>query len=155
MNLAKLGLWKAMKGPLQWRALWLAHDKFIVGVSGVILNQEQKILLLRHTYWPEGSWGLPSGYAESGERLENTLKREVSEETGYEIEVGELLRLVSGYKLRIEATYKAKLIGGNLNLDPKEVLEARFFPMSETPKGLLDTHRSIIETVKNPSKERK
>lgn len=155
MNKVKLGLWKAITGPLQWRALWLAHDKFIVGVSGVILDDEEKVLLLRHTYWPEGSWGLPSGYAESGEKLEDTLKREVKEETGYEVEVDRLLEVNSGYKLRIEATYQGRLVGGEEHLDPNEVKEARFFPLKNPPEGLLKTHKKIVEGVHASNKERR
>jgi 8-oxo-dGTP diphosphatase len=155
MNRAKLALWHAFKGPLQWRALWVAHDKFIIGVSGVILNEDQKILLLRHTYWPEGSWGLPSGYAEKGEKLEETLVREVKEETGYEIEVDSLLKLVSGYQLRIEATYTGKLTGGELRLDPNEVLEAKFFSLNNIPEGTLETHKELIKSFHTSSRERR
>lgn len=137
-------IWKLMRGPFQWYALWLAHHKFIIGVSGVILDEQKRILLLRHRYWKSGSWGLPGGYAERGEKLEETLCRELQEETGYRIQVQALLRIVSGYKLRLEASYVGYLIGGTLQLDPKEVIEARFFAVHELPEGLLPSHHDII-----------
>lgn len=155
MERIKLSIWNKIKGPLQWRALWVTHDKFIAGVSGLILDEKKRVLLLRHAYWSEGSWGFPSGYAKHGEKLEETLAREVREETGYEIEVGNLLKLESGYQLRIEATYLGKLTGGELKIDPKEILEARFFPLDGTPERLLDTHKSIVESYNRPSKERR
>ena len=137
-------IWRLMRGPFQWYALWLVHHKFIIGVSGVILDDQKRILLLRHRYWKPGSWGLPSGYAEQREKLEEALCRELREETGYRIQVRALLRLVSGYKLRIEVSYVGTLIGGDLRLDPKEVIEARFFSIDELPEGLLPSHRDII-----------
>jgi ADP-ribose pyrophosphatase YjhB (NUDIX family) len=137
-------IWRLMRGPLQWYALWLVHHKFIIGVSGVILDDQKRILLLRHRYWKSGSWGLPSGYAEHKEKLEEALCRELREETGYQIQVYALLRLVSGYKLRIEASYVGTVIGGDLHLDHKEVTEARFFAVDELPEELLPSHREII-----------
>ena len=66
------------------------------------------------------------------------------EETGYQIHIRALLRLVSGYKLRVEVSYVGTLIGGGLCLDPKEVIEARFFAVDELPEGLLPSHRAVI-----------
>lgn len=147
-------MWKFIK-PFQWRTLWLAHDKFIIGVNGVILDNKNDVLLLRHSYWPEGSWGLPSGYAEHGEKLEDTIAREVREETGYEIEVKKLLQLVSGYQLRLEVSYLGKIAGGELKIDPKEILEAKFFPLDKTPEGLLEPHKALVEGLRYSSKERR
>jgi 8-oxo-dGTP diphosphatase len=139
-----VSIWRLLHGPLQWYVLWFAHHKFIIGVSGVILDNQRRILLLQHRYWKPGSWGLPSGYAERGEKLEETLCRELREETGYHIQVQSQLRLVSGYKLRLEVSYLGHYIGGDLHLDSREVLEARFFSLDELPEGLLPSHRDII-----------
>lgn len=137
-------VWRSMRGKWQWYVLWLFHHKFIVGVSGVIFNELGQVLLLRHRFWRTGSWGLPGGYANGGEKLEDTLRREVREETGYSVETEALLRVVSGYKLRVEASFVGRLLGGELKLDPKEVIEARFFPPDQLPEGLLSSHRQIV-----------
>ena len=137
-------IWHLMRGPLQWYVLWLFQHKFIVGVSGVIFDEQRRILLLRHRYWKAGSWGLPGGYVEHKERLEDALRREVREETGYEIQVHTLLQLMSGYKLRIGVSYVGTVIGGDFHLDRKEVIEARFFTVDELPQGLLPSHRNVI-----------
>jgi 8-oxo-dGTP diphosphatase len=137
-------LWGLLGGALRWRILWLAHAKFIVGVGGVTLDDSGRVLLLRHRFWSAGAWGLPGGYANAGERLEDALAREVREETGYAIRVGALVRVVSGYRLRVEATYAARLVGGTLALDGREILEARFFPVDRLPEGLLASHRDLI-----------
>ena len=137
-------VWKRLGGWWQWRILWLTQSKFMVGVTGVVYDDDGRVLLLRHRFWPEGSWGLPGGYAHSGETLENALRRELHEETGYEIESVRLLQVTSGFKLRIEVAFAARLAGGVRRLDPHEVLDAAFFAPETLPDGLLRTHHRLI-----------
>jgi 8-oxo-dGTP diphosphatase len=144
INRLLLRLWRLIKGKPQWYLLWFMHNKFIVGVSGVIFDDQGRILLLRHRFWMQATWGLPGGYANRSERLEDTLCREVREETGYMVQTTSLIRVVSGYRLRLEASYRGKFIGGQEHLDNREVMEARFFPVDELPKGLMASQREII-----------
>ena len=144
MNSLLVRLWRMLRGTPQWYILWVAHAKFIIGVSGVIVNEQGQILLLRHRFWRAGSWGLPSGYANRNETLEDTLRREVREETGLSIEVTRQLRMVSGFRLRLEVSFMGKLTGGTLQIDPKEIIDIQFFPREALPEGLLPSHREII-----------
>ncbi|GAA2153413.1 hypothetical protein GCM10009760_51100 [Kitasatospora kazusensis] len=41
-------LWRIIRGPMQWRVLWLWHSKFMVGVTGVVRDQDGRVLLLKH-----------------------------------------------------------------------------------------------------------
>lgn len=141
-------LFLSLRSFLQWRILWLFHHKFMVGVAGVIFDSEQRVLVLKHRYRsPEMMWGLPSGYANRGERLEETLIREVWEETGYTVEVTSLIGVKSGFQLRIEAYYQGKLAGGELCVDGSEVLEAAFFPLDALPQGMPKTHVDLLATL--------
>ncbi len=140
-------LWRLGK-PLQWRFLWLVHAKFICGITGVVRTEDGKVLLLRHRLWPEArQWGFPTGYASKGERHEDTIAREVREETGLTVKAGRLLKIRSGFRYRIEVYYEATLIGGldNLALDPREILEARLFSPGDLPTGMPDVHRELAE----------
>ncbi|SFY52487.1 NUDIX domain-containing protein [Streptomyces sp. F-1] len=140
-----LPVWRAIRGPLQWRVLWLAHAKFMVGVTGVVRDDAGRVLLLRHRMWPpEKPWGLPTGYANKGEEFQATIVREAKEETGLDVKVGRLVHLKSGYKLRIEVAYEALVIGGSLDLDNFEILEARWFTPTELPDGMQDSHRQLV-----------
>lgn len=144
VNRILLRLWRLIRGKPQWYLLWFMHNKFIVGVSGVIFDDQGRILLLRHRFWMQGVWGLPGGYANKRERLEDTLCREVREETGYMIQTTSLIRIVSGYQLRLEASYRGRFIGGQEHLDNREVMEARFFHVNELPQGMMRSQREII-----------
>lgn len=64
-----------------------------VGVSGVIFNEDNLILLVRRS--DDGTWCLPAGWCEVGEEPVTTMKREVLEETGLEVEVGALIDIFS------------------------------------------------------------
>ena len=138
-------LWRLGK-PLQWRFLWAVHAKFICGITGVVRDEKGNVLLVRHRLWPPGrQWGFPGGYARKGERHEDTIAREVREETGLAVRAGRLLEVSSGYKYRIEVYYEATLAGGldDLRLDPREILEARLFRPDELPAGMPQLHREL------------
>ncbi|GAA3460126.1 NUDIX domain-containing protein [Saccharothrix longispora] len=140
-------LWKSLRGPVQWRVLWLTRAKFMVGVTGVVRDGEGRVLLLRHRMWPEDrQWGLPTGFAVRGEEFTRTVVREVKEETGLDVEVGRLVRLTSGYRLRVEVAYEAVLVGGTLRVDPFEILEARWFAPDDLPPHTQPAHVPLITT---------
>lgn len=131
---------------MQWRVLWLAHSKFIIGVTGIVRDHDGRVLLLRHRMWPPArQWGLPTGYAKAGESFPDTIAREVREETGLEVRVGELARVRSGYKLRTEVAYEALYVGGELRLSAFEILDARWFAPDDLPAGVLDAHLTLIQ----------
>ena len=94
-------------------------------------------------------WGFPTGYANKGEQHEDTIAREVREETGLTVKAGRLLKVRSGFRYRIEVYYEAVLVGGldGLTLDPKEVLEARLFSPADLPDGMPEAHRELASSL--------
>jgi ADP-ribose pyrophosphatase YjhB (NUDIX family) len=141
-------IWKRLSARLQWWILWLFNSKFMVSVSGVVLDGENKILLQRHRHWVYDVWGLPGGIVQSGEKLEDAFAREVLEETGLEISEIELLKVVSGYRLRLDAYFKSRLdpergVQG-MKLQGQEVLDARFFSLDDLPEKMLPEQKEIV-----------
>jgi len=68
-----------------------------VGVGAIIVAHDGRLLLSRRgpkAKNERGLWEFPGGSVEFGERLVDALKREMREEYGVEIEVGELLDVV-------------------------------------------------------------
>jgi ADP-ribose pyrophosphatase YjhB (NUDIX family) len=146
MNRLIARVWRLIHGSLQWRLLWLAHAKFMIGVTGIVRDHDGQVLLLRHRLWPEGrQWGLPTGYAKAGELFQDTIVREVGEETGLTVAVGELVSVRSGYRLRVEVAYEAIHTGGALKLSSLEVTDARWFALDALPADLLDAHLALIQ----------
>lgn len=64
----------------------------IVAAAGVVLNEKEEVLLV-NTY--NDSWVLPGGEVEIGENLVDGAKREIFEESGIEVEVGEVFCISS------------------------------------------------------------
>jgi mutator protein MutT len=68
-------------------------DRPYVGVGAVIV-QDGKVLIVKRKYDPlAGQWSLPGGGVELGETLEDSIVREMREETGLDIEVGPVIEV--------------------------------------------------------------
>ena len=65
----------------------------IVSAGAIVLNEKGEILLIRDDR--RGSWTFPGGIIEEGEGVLDGVRREVLEETGVEIEAGELVCVTS------------------------------------------------------------
>ncbi|MCP9977913.1 NUDIX domain-containing protein [Actinomadura madurae] len=139
-------VWRRLDGRTQWRLARLRHDTFLVYAGGIVQDDEGRILLLRHRLWPEyRAWGLPGGYVNAGERLEDGVRREVREETSLEVEVvPRPLGLAGGFLHRVEAYYEARIVGGRLELDAAEILEARWYPLDALPDAMSPRLRALI-----------
>ncbi|WP_413759437.1 NUDIX hydrolase [Streptomyces sp. MMBL 11-3] len=143
-------LWRLLR-PFQNRVMWLLNAKFVAGVTGVVRDDEGRVLMLRHRMWPPGrQWGLPSGFAHKGEDFRATVVREVREETGLDVEVGALVMLNSGLRTRLEVAYEARLLGGELRLDPAEILEARWCRPDDLPEDVQPVCRPLVRGETTP-----
>jgi len=62
-----------------------------VGVGAIIIEDDRVALVRRGQPPLQGKWSIPGGVLEVGETLRAAAEREVREETGLEVEIGELL----------------------------------------------------------------
>jgi 8-oxo-dGTP diphosphatase len=71
-------------------------DRPLVGVGAVLLPPElDRVVLIQRGAPPaEGLWSFPGGLANAGESLRQACIREVHEETGLEVEVKDLAKVV-------------------------------------------------------------
>ena len=62
----------------------------IASVAACVFDGERILLVKRGTPPSKGRWSVPGGAIELGESFEETAKREIDEECGVEIEVGDI-----------------------------------------------------------------
>lgn len=134
--------------------------KFVLlqdGAAAIIVNENGQILLQSRA--DRDRWGLPGGCQELGERFQDTVIREIKEETNLDVkeEDLELIDIVSGASRRNDypngdvvinntALYCIRKYSGELKWD-SESKEMRFFDLDNLPENQNDP--DLIEMYKN------
>ena len=133
--------------PVRWqrRFMTAAHERFLVGVTGLGVDAQGRVLLARHRFGAP-QWRFLGGFLRRRERVEDALAREIREETGLSIEVGPLLEVVTGFRwARVELVFAFRVVGGTEALTA-EVAELGWFPTHALPdvradqRGLIERH---------------
>jgi len=126
----------------------------IIGVGAVIIK-DGKILLEKRKNEPgKGKWSIPGGLVELGENVEQTVMREVEEETGLEVEKPEHIDVVDNI-IRDESgrvkyhfviiDYFMRLKGGTLKA-ASDAEELKWVPLSDVEKyDLTKTFRAFFQ----------
>lgn len=117
-------------------------------VDGILI-EDGCILLIQRKHSPFlGSWALPGGFVEYGEKTEDALIREMSEETGLKIKIHALLGVYSdpsrdprGHTVTV--VYLVEPVGGVVNAGD-DAMSAKFFKADELPELAFD-HAIIVK----------
>lgn len=99
-----------------------------------LLIQNNSVLLVRRAINPgKGLWGMPGGYVDMGEVVEEAVAREIREETGLETQARQLVCLLSEAELpQVLAVYEMEMVSGSI-VPGSEVMDAAFFPLDDLP----------------------
>jgi len=121
-----------------------------IAAVGAIAVRDGALLLIRRGHAPSrGRWSLPGGRVEQGEEARDALVREMAEETGLIVEVGELVGEVvqagpHGVTYRIQ-DFRVTPIGDNA-VAGDDAMDVAWVPLEDVAKyrlsaGLLQTLR--------------
>lgn len=75
-----------MPAVIRVKLVRVTQKKFTVSVAAVVTNERNEVLLLDHVFRPGSGWGIPGGFIEHGEQIDEAIRRELLEETGLELE---------------------------------------------------------------------
>ncbi len=135
----------------------------IVAVAGVVTNEKEEVLMVK-TY--NAGWVFPGGQVEEGENLIEALKREIWEESGIEVETGELFCVTSntakhpGFNgvrevpTKVMLDFVCRKIGGTTR-SSEENSESGWFrkekvlSMIESP-GIMERYKAYLEYQGRP-----
>ncbi|GEK89650.1 ADP-ribose pyrophosphatase YjhB, NUDIX family [Alkalibacterium putridalgicola] len=133
----------------------IGHDTVILnGSVAFILNHEGEVLLQQR---PDKSWELPGGLMELGESFEETLIREVKEETNLTVKGYHFVDILSGKDFfvslangdkyySVTAPYHVTDFEGILNADSQESMQLQYFSMKNIPENINVRWRQFLNT---------
>ena len=111
-----------------------------VPAAGAVIVKDDKVLMVKRAHPPRiGWWCLPAGFMEWKEHPRDTAIREIKEETGLDIELGDFFDVYSGdddpRTNAILLLYLADITGGEIT-PADDALEVRFFSFDDLPKKI-------------------
>ncbi|MDC0361859.1 NAD(+) diphosphatase [Halioglobus sp.] len=100
----------------------------------VLVTRGDELLLARNANFPQPLYSTLAGFIEAGETAEDTLRREVREEVGIEIDN---LRYFSSqswpFPSQLMLGFFADYAGGEIECDTHEIIDAQWFNHNELP----------------------
>lgn len=137
----------------------VGHEKVIMVVAGAfVFDGENRLLLQQRS--DTGEWGLPGGFMEMDERVQDTAIREVYEETGLRMKELELFGIYSGSDYdktfvngdqvsMVHILFSCRYHEGQLVEQNDESLSNKFYSLTELPENIYPDHHALLEDLKS------
>lgn len=124
-----------------------------VEVVYACIFKDDKVLFVYNC--DDNHWSLPGGCVEPNEYLDEAIKREVKEETGYEIKVRDLISLNEKEMIIDDEhclffTFNCDIVGGKREIThPNEISKIEWISIEEADKLMPFHEKSIKQLSKN------
>ncbi len=123
-------------------------------IDAVIIRKGKVLLVLRARDPFKHHWALPGGYVEWDESVEDSVRREVQEETGLSVKELDLVGVYSAPsrhpKQTIAIAYRVEVTSSETPKAGDDAAETRWFSLRELPNDLAFDHRRIISDALKP-----
>ncbi|MGG1685225.1 NUDIX hydrolase [Pseudalkalibacillus sp. NRS-1564] len=134
----------------------VGHEKVIMVVAGAMVFDDENRLLLQLRTDSE-SWGLPGGFMDLNESVQETARREVFEEAGLVLKDMSLFGIYSGPDKEktfgngdqvspVQIIFRCHDFEGELR-GSEESLKTAFFSLGDLPENLFSEHRLMINDL--------
>lgn len=137
------------------RALVGHRPLILTGATVAVIDDAGRILLQQRA--DDGNWGIPGGFMELGETLEETARRELREETGLEADQLNFVQLFSGAEYfhqypngdevyDVMAAYVTRSVR-RVGTSDAETVAVDYFLPSDLPAAMRPHMKRFITTV--------
>jgi ADP-ribose pyrophosphatase YjhB (NUDIX family) len=140
-------IWQLAPRSFRRFSVRLVHTRFTATAGAIVLDVDDRVLLLKHRYRSGSGWGIPGGFMERREQPVEALQRELREEVGLEISDVKIVHVRSFPHLKqVEMIFICRAAG---KAEPKsgEVIEAEWFSLENLPTGLPQDQQKLIRSV--------
>lgn len=122
----------------------------LLGVRGVVLDDERRVFLVRHSYW--AGWHFPGGGVEVGETLVEALARELREEGNIVVDAAPVLhgmffnrRVGNRDHVAVYVVPRFHVTGPRA--PDREIVASGFFPSDRLPEGTVRPVRDRLVEI--------
>lgn len=140
-------VWRLAPRALKRWSMRLIHTRFTVTAGAIVLDTEDRVLLLKHRFRAGSGWGIPGGFINAGEQPEGALKRELREEVGLEVDHAKVIAARSFTHARqIEILFLCRS-NGKVRPQSTEIEKADWFSVDELPAGLPRDQKRLLRDI--------
>jgi len=124
-----------------------------VGAAILVQDDEGRVLLIRRApgSTKPGLWAIPAGYVDYGEDVREAARREMREETGLIVEVGEAVFVASNFhdpgKLTVGIWFAGTVTGGTLQAGD-DADDAGYFALDDLPPLAFETDVALLDSLR-------
>ncbi|MDX2286585.1 MAG: NUDIX hydrolase [Bacteroidia bacterium] len=126
-----------------------------VPVVAAVVERNGAVVLVRSHGWPEGWYGLVTGFLEPGETPEQAVLREVQEELGLAAELGGLIGHYPFARMnQIILAYHVTAHAGSIQLDAEELAACKEVPLERVQPWPMATGIALRDWLRSRGIER-
>ena len=138
---------------------WTFYPHVSGAVAAIIINQEEVLMVQRKREPYVGTWMFPAGFIDYGEHPEETLEREIKEETGLGLRRAKLIDVIQteddprspGHFCFF---YKVEVRGNKPETDRDENSDIGWFKIGNMPKIGWLSHKKMASRIKKDESKR-
>lgn len=138
-------IWRKTPVALRLKLIRATQKKFTVSVGAVVTNEKGQVLLLDHVFRPGSGWGIPGGFVNHGEQIDEAIKRELLEETGLGLKNIEIYHVRTNNR-HVEFLVYAQADGA-AEVKSLEIKRLGWFEINEMPEKMSDVQKQIVREV--------